>query len=223
MKPYAYSLRPNAHVSFPCYFNSWILIWVLFGTQINIHVVGALTHKILQRQGARSWCKVSPRILQGFHFWFDVVAACLIAINHCPVIIAKQAYSDMTLNMHSQFSILFCFSFCFCLFCLGHFDFVRLFSFFWEQKNLRFSMPVKKCDFNRESRTNLDYYRPSSETELRLIFLQYCDLPPLITVEDRQLGVSRSLCFQITKIVAIKKKNKKKKPFYYRLHVLNIN
>ena len=26
----------------------------------------------------------------------------------------------------------------------------------------------------------------SSETELRLIFLQYCDLPPLITVEDRQ-------------------------------------
>ena len=44
------------------------------------------------------------------------MAACLITINHCPVIIAKQAYSDMTLNMHSQFSVLFyfCFSFCFC-------------------------------------------------------------------------------------------------------------
>ena len=27
---------------------------------------------------------------------------------------------------------------------------------------------------------------PSSETELRLFFLQYCDLPPLINVEDRQ-------------------------------------
>ena len=27
--------------------------------------------------------------------------------------------------------------------------------------------------------------KPSSETELRLTFLQYCDLPPLITVEDR--------------------------------------
>ena len=49
----------------------------------------------------------------------------------------------------------------------------------------------------------------SSETELRLIFLQYCDLPPLITVEDRQLGVSRSLGFQITKIVVIYEKNKK--------------
>ena len=73
------------------------------------------------------------------------------------------------------------------------------------------------------------YFLPhfSSETELRLIFLQYCDLPPLITVEDRQSlktnsgfrghCVSRSR--KATKIVAIfEKKNQtnkqtNKKPF----------
>ena len=36
---------------------------------------------------------------------------------------------------------------------------------------------------------------PSSETELRLIFLQYCDLPPLITVEDRQSLSSEKLAW----------------------------
>ena len=35
----------------------------------------------------------------------------------------------------------------------------------------------------------------SSETELRLIFLQYCDLPPLITVEDRQSLSSEKLAW----------------------------
>ena len=39
-------------------------------------------------------------------------------------------------------------------------------------------------------------------------FLQYCDLPPLITVEDRR--VSQSLGFQITKIVEIFEKKKQK-------------
>ena len=38
------------------------------------------------------------------------------------------------------------------------------------------------------------YANFSSETELRLIFLQYCDLPPLITVEDRQKLVSTNGC-----------------------------
>ena len=68
----------------------------------------------------------------------------------------------------------------------------------------------------------------SSETELRLFFLQYCDLPPLINVEESWdffssilwltpsdncwilTRVSRSLDFQITKIVAIFEKKKKK-------------
>ena len=35
----------------------------------------------------------------------------------------------------------------------------------------------------------------SSETELRFIFLQYCDLPPLITVEDRQSLSSEKLAW----------------------------
>ena len=35
----------------------------------------------------------------------------------------------------------------------------------------------------------------SSETEMRLIFLQYCDLPPLITVEDRQSLSSEKLAW----------------------------
>ena len=60
---------------------------------------------------------------------------------------------------------------------------------------------------------------PSSETELKLIFLQYCDLPPLITVDDRQSDfnsgfrghcVSRSLKLKIVAIFEKKKKKKKK-------------
>ena len=35
----------------------------------------------------------------------------------------------------------------------------------------------------------------SSETELRFIFLQYFDLPPLITVEDRQSLSSEKLAW----------------------------
>ena len=35
----------------------------------------------------------------------------------------------------------------------------------------------------------------SSETELRLFSLQYCDLPPLITVEDRQNLSSEKLAW----------------------------
>ena len=37
--------------------------------------------------------------------------------------------------------------------------------------------------------------KSSSETELRLIFLQYCDLTPLITVEDRQSLSSAKLAW----------------------------
>ena len=163
---YAYSLRSNAHVSFPCYFNSWILIWVRFGTQINIHVVGALTHKISSVEVRDRSAKCRRGFYRVSTFDLNVPirnVACLITINHCPVIIAKQVYSDVTLNMHSQFSVLFCFSFwlflfsfCFCLFCLGHFDFVCLTSF-ENRRTWGFSILVNKCDFNGESRTNLDY------------------------------------------------------------------
>ena len=117
MKPYAYSLRSNAHVSFPCYFNSWILIWVLFGTQINIHVVDALTHKISSVEVRDRSAKCRRGFYRVSTFDLNVAirnVACLITINHCPVIIAKQAYSDVTLNMHN---FLFCFVFLFSCFC----------------------------------------------------------------------------------------------------------
>ena len=91
MKPYAYSLRPNAHVSFPCYFNSCICIWVLLGTQINVHEIGALTHKIssVEMRDCVAKCR------RGFHrvSTFGLTLQCgmwpnyLITINNCPVII----------------------------------------------------------------------------------------------------------------------------------------
>ena len=55
-------------------------------------------------------------------------------LSDCPVIIAKQACSHVTLNMHSQFSVLclFCFFFLFCfflfLFCFGCFLFLFVLS-----------------------------------------------------------------------------------------------
>ena len=118
MKPYAYSLRSNAHVSFPCYFNSWILIWVLFGTQINIHVLGALTHKIssveVRDRGAK-WRRGFYRVST---FDLNFATRNVAYLSDCPVIIAKQACSHVTLNIHSQFSVLCLFVwfvFCFVL------------------------------------------------------------------------------------------------------------
>ena len=102
-------------------------------------MVGALTHKISSVEVRDRSAKCRRGFYRVSTFDLNVAirnVACLITINHCPVIIAKQAVSDVTLNMHSQFSVLFCFSFwlflfsfCFCLFCLGHFDFVCLTSF----------------------------------------------------------------------------------------------
>ena len=145
----AYSLRSNAHVSFPCYFNSWILIWVLFGTQINIHVLGALTHKISSVEVRDRGAKCRRGFYRVFTFDLNFATRNVAYLSDCPVIIAKQACSHVTLNMHSQFSVLclFCFLFCFC-FVLVVFVFICFvlvisisfvcFTSFLEQKNLRF-------------------------------------------------------------------------------------
>ena len=117
MKPYAYSLRSNANVSFPCYFNSWILIWVLFGTQINIHVLGALTHKISSVEVRDRGAKCRRGFYRVSAFDLNFATRNVAYLSDCPVIIAKQACSHVTLNMHSQFSVLCLF--CFVLFCFS--------------------------------------------------------------------------------------------------------
>ena len=101
-------------------------------------MVGALTHKISSVEVRDHSAKCRRGFYRVSTFDLNVAirnVACLITkINHCPVIIAKQAYSDVTLNMHSQFSVLFCFLFFFlvvfvCFVLIGHFDFVCLTSF----------------------------------------------------------------------------------------------
>ena len=177
MKPYAYSLRSNAHVSFPCYFNSWILIWVLFGTQINIHVLGALTHKISSVEVRDRGAKCRRGFYRVSTFDLNFATRNVAYLSDCPVIITKQACSHVTLTIHSQFSVLclfFCFVFCFvlvvfvfvfiCFVLVISISFVCLTSF----ENIRtwgFSMPVNKCDFNRENRTNLDYNWSSTRNQ----------------------------------------------------------
>ena len=49
------------------------------------------------------------------------------------------------------------------------------------------ALPVAgSCKIKKSSHSDVGLWGYSSETELRLFFLQYCDLPPLITVKDRQ-------------------------------------
>ena len=79
-------------------------------------MVGALTHKISSVEVRDRSAKCRRGFYRVSTFDLNVAirnVACLITINHCPVIIAKQAYSDVTLNIHSQFSVLFCFLFFF--------------------------------------------------------------------------------------------------------------
>ena len=176
MKPYAYSLRSNAHVSFPCYFNSWISIWVLFGTQINIHVLGALTHKISSVEVRDRGAKCRRGFYRVSTFDLNFATRNVAYLSDCPVTIAKQACSHVTLNMHSIFCFVFVFVFVFCfvlvvfvfvfyLFCLGHLISFVCFTSFENKRTWGFSMPVNKRDFNRENRTNLDYNRPSTRNQ----------------------------------------------------------
>ena len=66
-------------------------------------------------------CEVSPQIVQGFHFWFDIAVrnvawpSCLSTINHCPLIISLGL---LRCDIKHAF-VIFCFVFVLiCLFVL---------------------------------------------------------------------------------------------------------
>ena len=91
-------------------------------------MLGALTHKIssVEVRDRSANCR------RGFYrvstFDLNFATRNVAFLSDCPVIIAKQACSHVTLNIHSQFSVL-CLFFCFVLFWL--FLFLFLFVLSW--------------------------------------------------------------------------------------------
>ena len=81
-------------------------------------MLGALTHKISSVEVRDRGAKCRRGFYRVSTFDLNFATRNVAYLSDCPVIIAKQACSHVTLNIHSQFSVLclfFCFVFCFVL------------------------------------------------------------------------------------------------------------
>ena len=103
-------------------------------------MLGALTHKISSVEVRDRGAKCRRGFYRVSTFDLNFATQNMAYLSDCPVIIAKQACSHVTVTCIRNFLFCVClfvfflcfgsFCFCFYLFCLGHFDFVCLFYFF---------------------------------------------------------------------------------------------
>ena len=83
-------------------------------------MLGALTHKISSVEVRDRGAKCRRGFYRVSTFDLNFATRNVAYLSDCPVIIAKQTCSHVTLNMHSQFSVL-------CLFCFVLIVFVFVF------------------------------------------------------------------------------------------------
>ena len=76
-------------------------------------MLGALTHKISSVEVRDRGAKCRRGFYRVSTFDLNFATRNVAYLSDCPVIIAKQACSHVTLNIHSQFSVLCFFLFCF--------------------------------------------------------------------------------------------------------------
>ena len=112
MKPDAYTLRSTAHVSFTCYFSSWICEWVLFWCPLTYSWDRRVNALNFQRRGARIMSRRVAHVSQRFHFSIWTLQWISLGILFCCPVYHRW----FVFIIRYDFKILACFFFLYVLF-----------------------------------------------------------------------------------------------------------